>query len=69
MCGMDMVPARGSEVASVGRIDHWTCPMPEHSEVESSAPGRCPKCGMFLEQVEGEPEAPMPEGMDHGADE
>lgn len=26
----------------------WTCPM--HPEVKSAGPGKCPKCGMFLEK-------------------
>lgn len=26
----------------------WTCPM--HPEVRSDGPGKCPKCGMFLEK-------------------
>ncbi len=32
----------------------WSCPM--HPEVLSDEEGRCPKCGMFLEQREGTPE-------------
>ncbi|MFC6997053.1 heavy metal-binding domain-containing protein [Rufibacter roseus] len=28
----------------------YTCPM--HPEVVSNEPGKCPKCGMFLEKVE-----------------
>jgi len=27
----------------------WTCPM--HPEVKSDAPGKCPKCGMALEEA------------------
>jgi len=27
---------------------HYTCPMPEHADVISDKPGRCPKCGMNL---------------------
>lgn len=26
----------------------WACPM--HPEVKSASPGKCPKCGMFLEK-------------------
>ncbi|MBK6407622.1 MAG: hypothetical protein IPF66_22965 [Holophagales bacterium] len=26
----------------------WTCPM--HPEVKNAGPGKCPKCGMFLEK-------------------
>ena len=32
----------------------WSCPM--HPEVLSDAEGRCPECGMFLEQRPGTPE-------------
>ena len=35
--------------------DSFTCPM--HPEVTSDHPGRCPKCGMFL-QPDGQPPAP-----------
>jgi Cu+-exporting ATPase len=31
------------------QADHYTCPM--HPEIVSDEPGRCPICGMFLEQV------------------
>jgi hypothetical protein len=31
-----------------GKILYYTCPMPEHSDVHSDKPGKCPKCGMTL---------------------
>ena len=31
-----------------GKILYYTCPMPEHSDVRLSKPGKCPKCGMTL---------------------
>jgi uncharacterized protein with PIN domain len=27
---------------------YYTCPMPEHADVVSDKPGKCPKCGMDL---------------------
>lgn len=36
----------------------YTCPM--HPEIVSDKPGKCPKCGMFLEQV------PVSDGAVHG---
>ncbi len=39
-----------AKVVRIGAADEaaWTCPM--HPEVKSSGPGKCPKCGMFLEK-------------------
>jgi hypothetical protein len=31
-----------------GHIEFYTCPMPEHSDVRSDKPGKCPKCNMTL---------------------
>src|SRR5262249_42520550 len=31
-----------------GRVQHYTCPMPEHSDVKLDTAGKCPKCGMTL---------------------
>ncbi len=38
-------PAAPARPPAVGTV--WTCPM--HPEVQSDAPGQCPKCGMNLE--------------------
>lgn len=27
---------------------YYTCPMPEHKNIHSDAPGKCPECGMDL---------------------
>jgi multidrug efflux pump subunit AcrA (membrane-fusion protein) len=37
------------EPADPAPAGDWVCPM--HPEVRSDEPGRCPKCGMFLEKV------------------
>jgi len=44
-----------------GRVDHYTCPMPEHNEVKLSKSGKCPKCGMTLIPVMEPPPAPQTE--------
>lgn len=31
-----------------GHAHQYTCPMKEHSDVQSDKPGNCPKCGMKL---------------------
>jgi hypothetical protein len=36
---------------------YYTCPMPEHSDVHSDKPGKCPKCGMTLIPVMETPAA------------
>lgn len=49
--------ARADEAGPSPTGEVYTCPM--HPEVRSDEPGRCPKCGMFLEKIEdggsGEP--------------
>lgn len=43
----------------------YTCPM--HPEVTADKPGKCPKCGMFLEQkASGKTEAKATAKKDHG---
>ncbi|HRY43271.1 MAG TPA: heavy metal-binding domain-containing protein [Thermoanaerobaculia bacterium] len=39
-----------AKVVRIGASEEvvWTCPM--HPEVKSAGPGKCPKCGMFLEK-------------------
>jgi Cu(I)/Ag(I) efflux system membrane fusion protein len=39
----------GDAMSDAAHGDHYTCPM--HPEIVSSEPGRCPICGMFLEEV------------------
>lgn len=41
----------------------YTCPM--HPEVRQKEPGRCPKCGMFLEPVGAPPTAAQEHGHGH----
>jgi transcription initiation factor IIE alpha subunit len=47
---------------------YYTCPMPEHADVISDKPGKCPKCGMDLVAKKKEPvvkyTCPMPEHAD-----
>ncbi len=40
-----------------GKLLYYTCPMPEHSDVRESKPGKCPKCGMTLIPVMEAPPA------------
>jgi Cu(I)/Ag(I) efflux system membrane fusion protein len=78
ICGMTLVPieqdgtAPAAEEVAAPAQEHqdstttaakpgqYTCPM--HPEVVSDEPGRCPKCGMYLEQVP-EPAAPDTSGI------
>jgi hypothetical protein len=43
-----------------GKILYYTCPMPEHGDVRSDKPGKCPKCGMTLIPVMETPAAETP---------
>ncbi len=47
---------------------YYTCPMPEHADVISDKPGKCPKCGMDLvakkKEVSAKYTCPMPEHAD-----
>jgi rubrerythrin len=48
---MTLVPVSSAALAKIhpgGKLLYYTCPMPEHSEVHESKPGKCPKCGMTL---------------------
>jgi len=38
----------GADAEPQGEAPHYTCPM--HPEVDSDTPGRCPHCGMKLEE-------------------
>lgn len=40
---------QGQQTVPAGGVGQYTCPM--HPEVQSSQPGRCPKCGMNLVPV------------------
>ena len=40
--------AKVVRIGAAGETAVWTCPM--HPEVKSAGPGKCPKCGMFLEK-------------------
>lgn len=42
----------GGDTSNKVGVAKYTCPM--HPEVQSSAPGSCPKCGMFLSEVNDE---------------
>ncbi len=68
--------AGGEEQAQAAPTTLWSCPM--HPQVIQGEPGRCPECGMFLEERRGTPgelatvygasSAPgAHEGMDMGA--
>ena len=52
---LDKSKARPEPAMPEGTI--YTCPM--HPEVRSNKPGKCPKCGMFLERVKTHPRANM----------
>lgn len=43
----EVSPERAQEVSSHAPAVEYTCPM--HPEVRQAGPGKCPKCGMFLE--------------------
>ncbi len=37
-----------SRIQPGARVEYYTCPMPEHSDVREQRPGKCPRCGMTL---------------------
>jgi len=48
---MVLVPVTSATLAKLqpgGKLLYYTCPMPEHADVHSDKPGKCPKCGMTL---------------------
>jgi hypothetical protein len=49
-CGMSHLSQQQS-TAPAAKAGKYTCPM--HPEVVSDTPGKCPKCGMNLEKVQG----------------
>ena len=59
------LPGVGSPAPDAVGEDTWLCPM--HPEVASDHPGRCPKCGMFLQPADGG-DAPAAQHHDHPTD-
>lgn len=56
---MTLVPVSAATLKKLqpgGKLLYYTCPMPEHSDVHSDKPGKCPKCGMTLIPVMSAPE-------------
>jgi hypothetical protein len=48
---MTLVPVSAATLRKLppgGKLLYYTCPMPEHSDVRSDKPGKCPKCAMTL---------------------
>lgn len=48
---MTLVPVNEATLAKLqpfGRVQHFTCPMPEHNDVKLNKAGKCPQCGMTL---------------------
>jgi len=61
---MTLVPVSPETLARLqpgGRVEHYTCPMPEHSDVKLAKQGKCPKCGMTLIPMMQPPPAPQAE--------
>jgi rubrerythrin len=57
---MTLVPVTREMLSKIqpgGRVEYYTCPMPEHSDVHEDKPGKCPKCGMTLIPVMVQPKA------------
>ena len=55
---MTLVPVTKSTLEKLqpgGSVLYYTCPMPEHSDVHSDKPGKCPHCGMTLIPVMSAP--------------
>jgi hypothetical protein len=58
---MTLVPVSGATLQKLqpgGKLLYYTCPMPEHSDIHESKPGKCPKCGMTLIPVMEAPSLP-----------
>ena len=56
---MGLVPVRNDMLAKLqpgGKVEHYTCPMPEHADVNVAKAGKCPRCGMTLIPVMTAPE-------------
>ena len=49
-----------------GKVEYYTCPMPEHGDVKLDQPGKCPKC-MTLIPVVPKPAPPADAHAGHGA--
>jgi predicted Zn-ribbon and HTH transcriptional regulator len=48
---MTLVPVTRETLARIQpgrRVEYYTCPMAEHSDVRMDKPGKCPRCGMTL---------------------
>src|SRR5690348_16600214 len=48
---MVLVPVTSATLSKLqpgGKLLYYTCPMPEHADVRSDRPGKCPKCSMTL---------------------
>jgi hypothetical protein len=58
---MTLVPVSSAALSKIqpgGKLLYYTCPMPEHSDVHESKPGKCPKCAMTLIPIMSAPPAP-----------
>jgi len=57
LAGVSLIFSSSNPGYSSGQKEgaHYTCPMPEHSDVVMDNPGKCPKCGTEL--VKKEPAA------------
>jgi hypothetical protein len=65
-----VTPELLAKIQPGGRVEHYTCPMPEHSDVKLDKPGKCPRCSMTLIPMMPTPQAPpakapAPEGHQH----
>src|SRR5512141_2825174 len=55
---MTLVPVSAATLQKLqpgGKLLYYTCPMPEHSDVHESGPGKCSKCGMTLIPIMEQP--------------
>jgi hypothetical protein len=58
---MTLVPVSSEALAKMepgGKVEYYTCPMPEHADVNVDKPGKCPKCNMTLIPIMSKPEVP-----------